>query len=140
MNFRLNRRMRDITALFANQDYIDARVLFVIHFDEVPCITHISDLNTTKALIYLKDAYAHEMMGRYHNGYFDYDESKVQFFNIILLLSDKRMVDIGHNYIRVLHTIHQADKTSDMMKSLAEFKLPGSEIRPSIGFARPSDN
>jgi len=140
MKLKLNRRLRDMNALFIKDDYVDAKVLYAMLFDSIPCITKISDLNSTRALVYLKDRYAHEMMGKYNNGYFDYEESKVMFHNIILVLCNKRLIYIGHNYIHVLHTIHQSDEINELLKKLAEFRLLTKEEREIIEFRRTDLN
>jgi hypothetical protein len=36
--------------------------------------------------------------------------------------------------------MQQAEQTGKMMKCLADFKLAKDDIRPSIGFVRPSEN
>jgi len=130
------RKIENASSLFAGH-YVDVKVFYVQHFDEIPCVSFIGDIDTSKAYRYMQDNYAGEVTEIYQHNYFDHDKKEIFFNNTLFVLHDKRLIELGNNYCHVLHTNKQWGWENKVIKELAAFRMvTGSANDKVIGFAR----
>lgn len=134
----LNRRRYHIQGLFSDH-FVDAKVFYVAHFNRVPCVTFIGDLDITAAFAFLRQKLEKETVDILQHSFYDHAEQKMFFNNSILVLKDKRMIEVAGNYCQMLHTPDQYNWADELVKELAKFRVqPPSVEAPAtiIGFAR----
>jgi virulence-associated protein VapD len=129
------RKMADTIGLF-NGHYIDVKVFYVMSFDAIPCINFVGELDNTKAFSFINEAFGAELKFVYQHAYFDHTEGSVFFNNTIFVLSEKRIVELGHNYCQILFSADHYTWASKLMKDVSAFKI---QNEPSIGFIRKAN-
>ena len=120
-----------------NGNYIDAKGLFVYKFDTLPCISYIVDINVNEAYRYLRETFETERTEILKHAVYSYDDGKTMFNVTIMILSDKRIIEIGTNYIELLHTSQSYDWANRMLQTLSSFRVTNTEPeRTRIGFGQ----
>lgn len=127
------RKLRDLTALF-NGHFIEAKSMYALLFDRVPCINVIGELDSSKAFAYIKETLDAETIKTYQHSYFDFNEQQILFNNTVFVLQGKRVIELGPNYCQVLFTPEQYAWAHSFIEALAGFRVVAKE--PVIGFAR----
>jgi len=115
--------------------YIDPKVFYTVQFNKVPCISFIGELDISKASEFIQSTYCSQIREIYQHTYFDHDTKQFFFNNALLLLKNKRMIELATNYCQVLHTKNQYDWVETVIKELSVFHLT-NDAEKSIGFAR----
>lgn len=126
----------NLAALYPNH-FIEPKVFYTMKFGSVPSIAFIGELDTGKALAFLKKHFAKEMKHVYEHAYFDHAKGEMLFNHVILVLGGFRIIEVGNDYVQVLYSLNRYDETNALIKRLAEFKLVA---RAAIGFARSTAN
>jgi len=135
MFFNLFRKdLSKVNTLFLGH-YVDPKVFYTVHFNKVPCVSFIGEMETGKAFAFIQDAYRYEVTGIYQHNYFDHDKRQFFFNNTLFVLKNKRLIELGNNYCQVLHTKDQFDWGQTMIKELSVFHLT-DDTNKIIGFAR----
>jgi hypothetical protein len=135
MFFNLFRKdLSKINSLFLGH-YVDPKVFYTLQFNQVPCISFIGELDTSKAFNFIRDAYRYEITCIYQHNYFDHEKRELFFNNSLLVLKNKRLIELGNNYGQVLYTKGQFNWGQTMIKELSAFHLTG-DTNKIIGFAR----
>ena len=129
------RKMADTIGLF-NGHYIDVRVFYVMHFDAMPCINFVGELDNSKAFQFINEAFGAELKSIFQHSYFDHNEGSVFFNNTIFVLTDKRMVELGNNYCQILFSADHYSWAAKLMKEVSAFRI---QNEPSIGFVRQAN-
>ncbi len=131
-------RQYDVKGLFSDH-FVDAKVFYVVHFNRVPCVTFIGDLDITPAFAFLRQKLEKETVDILQHSFYYHAEEKMFFNNSILVLKDQRMIEVAGNYCQILHTPDQYNWADELVKELAQFRVqPPSVEAPAtiIGFAR----
>jgi hypothetical protein len=131
------RRIKDINALFIGH-YIEVKAFYVMQFNEVPCVSFISELDTGKAYDFIVNRFRNQVKGTYQHNYFDHDKQQFFFNNTLFMLGNKRMIELGNNFCHVLHSNRQYDFGNELVKELSAFRVVPENINENrvIGFAR----
>ena len=127
------RKVVDTVALF-NGHFIEVKAFYVQEFSAVPCVTFIGELDASGAYAYIKEQLKGSILTVYQHSYFEHSDQQLFFNNTILVLRDKRMIEIGSNYCQVLYSTTQYAWAGELVKALAAFRVVNKE--PAIGFAR----
>ena len=140
MIFRFLNRLNANTGLF-NGHYIDVKSFYVLKFNAIPSVTFIGELDVTKTFEYLKERVKIIGVTAYQHSFFDHADNKVYFNNTILVLKNKRMIELADNYCQVLHTPDQYAWAGQLVTDLAQFRVErdlASAFRhtPVVGFAK----
>ena len=128
-----SRNTTDLAALVQGH-FVEAKALYALQFDAVPCISFIGELDIALVLEFMNNHYIGEVKNVYEHAYFDHATQQMLFNNKIVVLNGKRMVELGNNYVQVLHTPFQYSWAHALVKELAAFRVVPHE--PVIGFAR----
>ena len=135
MFFNLFRtKVSRVNALFLGH-YVDPKVFYTVQFSEVPCISFIGELDTSKAFYFIQSTYRQQVNGIYQHNYFDHEKGEFFFNNSLFVFKHKRLIELGNNYCQVLHTKDQYDWGQTMIKELSVFRVT-DEVNKVIGFAR----
>ena len=118
--------------------YVDPKVFYTLHFNKVPCISFIGELDAGKAFDFIQNTYRLHVKGIYQHSYFDHDKRQFYFNNTLFVLKNKRMIELGSNYCQVLHTKDEYDWGYTMIKELSVFHVTG-DANKVIGFARTNN-
>ena len=142
MLFKFLKRLNANAGLF-NGHFVDVKAFYVLEFNEVPCITFIGDMDTTKAFAFVKDIYKADIVSTYQHSYFNHDDKKVYFNNTIIVLSFKRMIEITGNYCQLLHTGEQYAWARSLANELSQFRVetavPFFKHTHVVGFAKEAE-
>jgi hypothetical protein len=132
-----NRRISNAHALFQGH-YVDVKLFYAIHFNIIPAISFIGDVDGSKTFKHLHDRFKYKVAGIYQHSYFDHDKKDIFFNNTVFVFKDKRMIELAGNYCHVLHTIKQYKWAQDLTRELAAFKVDNASANDNrvIGFAR----
>lgn len=112
--------------------YIDVKALYAFRFNALFNMKYIGELDTSAAYAFIIDQLKNEMNAVYQHVYFDHGSADFYFNNTIILLRNKRLIEIGSNYCQVLHTPHHNAWAKELVVSLAAFKIVPTV--QSIGF------
>lgn len=133
-----SRRQYDMQGLFSDH-YVEVKVFYLAHYNKVPCVSFIGDLDITPAFAHLRQKLEKETANILQHSFYDHAEQKMFFNNSIIVLKDNRMIEVAGNYCQVLHTTDQFNWAVELVKELAQFRVqPQSVELPAIviGFAR----
>jgi hypothetical protein len=123
-----------------NGHFVDVKAFYVLHFNEVACISFIGELDISKAYALIRDKYRADIKATYQHSYFDHAQAKTFFNNTILVLTNRRMIEIAGHYCQILHTPARYDWARKLMNELAELRKVNETPEPVhvkvIGFAR----
>ena len=135
MFFNLFRtKLSRVNTLFLGH-YVDPKVFYTVQFNEVPCMSFIADLDTSKAFYFIQSTYRNQVKAIYQHNYFDHDKREFFFNNTVFVWKNKRMIELGNNYCQVFYTKDQYDWGQTMIKELSVFHVAG-DVNKVIGFAR----
>ena len=130
-------KVSQVNTLFFGH-YVDPKVFYAVHFNKVPCISFIGELDTSKAFDFIQSTYRGELTGIYQHNYFDHDKRDFFFNNTLFVLKNKGLIELGNNYCQVLHTKDQHGWGQTMIKELSVFHVTG-DVNKVIGFARSNN-
>jgi hypothetical protein len=123
--------------------FVDVKAFYTFEFNVIPCITFIGDMDITKAFAFVKDSCNPDIISTYQHSYFNYDDKNVYFNNTIVVLNNKRMIEIADNYCQLLHTINQYSWARQLVNDLAQFKMerhvPAFRRTQIVGFAKEAE-
>ncbi|CAN5446819.1 hypothetical protein BH11BAC3_BH11BAC3_44110 [soil metagenome] len=135
---RLNifrKEVKEMNAIF-NGHYIDIKAFYAWHFNKVPCVHFIDQIEVTKACAHINERYKYYIDSIYQHAWHDYDEGKMFFNNTIFVLNNYRMIELANDYCQLLFTPKQFTWSTEMMNEIIGFrKVAPKEVR-IMGFAR----
>lgn len=134
----LDRRQYNIQGLFSDH-FVEVKAFYVAHYNKVPCVTFIGELDITPAFAFLRQKLEQETVNIFQHSFYDHTEQKMFFNNSILVLRDNRMIEVAGNYCQVLHTPDQYNWADQLVRELTQFRVqPSSADVPAtiVGFAR----
>ena len=143
MLFRFLQRLKANAALF-NGYYVDVKMLYVLKNNEIPSITFIDELDITRAFTYLKETLEPIGVTIYQHCIFDHTDNDVYFSNSILVLKNKRMIELAANYCQILHAAEHYLWVGELVKELAQFRnekdfASAYSHTHVVGFAKPTE-
>jgi hypothetical protein len=128
------RRVANNNWLF-NANYIETKGLYLYYFNTLPCVSYITDLDIEKAYSYLTEAVRLETKEVFQHCAYNHDEGKAQFNVSILVLVSDRIIEVGSDYVMLLHRSDDYNWANAMLKNLASFRT--EEGKPNrIGFVQ----
>ena len=116
--------------------YVDPKIFYTVQFNQVPCVSFIGEMDTSKAFNFINVAYRDVTTGIYQHNYFDHDKRQFFFNNTLFVLKNKRLIELGNNYCQVFYTKDQFDWGQTMIRELSVFHV--DDANKVIGFARSS--
>ena len=142
MRFRFLKRINANSGLF-NGHFIDAKTLYVLRFNSIPCVTFIGDMDVINAFAYLTKTFDNVISATYYHSYFDHDDKNIFFNNSILVLQEKRIIEIADTYCQILYGSTDYTFASKLANDLAQFRIERNKVAFShthvVGFAKPAE-
>jgi len=139
MKLNFTRRIKNVQ-LFSGH-YIDAKALYVLYFDRIPCVCFIGNVDANSAADYMKEKFTAEIVAVYQHAYFDHDKQEVLFNNALFVLTDNRIIEVAIGYVHVLYGPFAFGEVKGLIKALAEFSaapVPTFQTQV-VGFARQTE-
>jgi len=133
MFFRLFKKYKNVIGLF-NGYFIDVKVLYMVEFDAVCCVSFVGEIDTTKAFAFISETLKTGIVIVYQHSYYDHNQKEMFFNNTIFVLANKIMIEVENNWCQVLHTPQKQAWANELVAELSRFKIVNSE--GVIGFAR----
>lgn len=134
MLYRLfGRRIAQPSALFGGP-YMESRVLYAQEFDAPPSIAFINNIDTAKAHAFILDRLGIFIETTYEYNVFDHETGSMSYVTTIMILCDRRMIELGTNYCEVLHDPDQRQWANSLIMSLSAYRIINTAA--PIGFAR----
>ena len=143
MGFRFLKRINANTGLFAGH-FIDVKTFYVLRFNTIPCISFIGDMDLAKVFTFMTETYNADIAAAYQHSYFNHDEKTMYFNNTIIVMQNKRMVELTDNYCHVLHTPGDYEFARQLFNNLSQFRTE-NDIRTAfrhthvVGFAKEAE-
>jgi len=132
------RRMAKDYQLF-NAQYIDPRGLFLYFFDKVPNISYVTNVDVNQAYPFIMDKVGGHVQEVYQHAQLN-DETRALEFNVtFVVLRTDLLIEIGGDYVSVLHGRQEADWVAQMLKDLAAFRAHHKTGTHKIGFATQNE-
>ena len=137
MKLNFTRRIKNVPPLFSGH-YIDAKALYVLYFDRIPCVCFIGSVDANRAVDYITEKFRTEIVAVYQHVYFDHDKQETLFNNTLFVLTGNRIIEVAIEYVHVLYEPKALGEVNELMKALAEFRTaPAPTFQTKIvGFAR----
>lgn len=120
------RNIISVSNLFVN-NYIDSKAFYMYKFNEIPCITFINNIDVSKASEYIRAYMSNEIVVVYQYNHYNHEANELQFNLSIFVLSGRRMVEMGNGYVEVLHSSSQYGFATELVRSLAAFRIESEE-------------
>lgn len=118
-----------------NGSYIDAKALYLYLFDEIPNISYITDVDADKAFAYLREAKLDRSKTFQHSQY-DREAGKLLFNVTFMVLANAKIIEIGSDYVSLLHGEDDFDWVNKIMKTISGFKTTHKNAdKTAIGFS-----
>jgi hypothetical protein len=141
MKLNFTRRIKNVQPLFMAH-YIDAKALYVLYFDRIPCVCYIGNVDANSVSDYIKEKFGNEVLAVYQHVYFDHDKHETFFNNALFVLTGNRIIEVAIGYVHVLYEPKKLNEVKELVKALAEFKIvaaiPAYQTKV-VGFARESE-
>lgn len=112
----------DATSIFRDTGFIESKAYFMYYFNQVPCVSWIDQVNTDKALQYIKAEYADAIIGIYQKSKYNRKKRKSLFDSTLIVLRDHFLVELGHAYCEVFHTDKDYGTANTLIKEISYFK------------------
>lgn len=142
MLFRFLNRLNATTGLF-NGHYVDAKAFYVLRFREIPSITFIGEIDVTKAFDYILEDIGTKITAIYRHSFFNHADKSVYFNNAIIVLANKRMIEVAENYCQLLYTVDNYVWADQFAADLAQFRnekdFAAYTHIPVVGFAKATE-
>lgn len=139
MLFNLFRKkVSSINQLFGNQ-YIDEKALFLYHFDQLPNISYINGIDSDKAYALIRSRDAAHVIDVLQHSRYNTDARKLQFNVTLVVYNNRRIVEVGGDYVALLHTRADFHWAEALLNDLAAFRkddVPNNKI----GFSTQTAN
>ena len=133
------RKIKTADPLF-NGHFVDAKTLYVLQFDKVPCVCFIGEIDVANAHDYIGEKLRWEVVNVFQHAYFDHDRQQTFFNNTVYILTENRMIELARGYVQILHTPKDYAWADEMMKALAVFRMEAPAYQTQVvGFARQSE-
>ncbi|MBA2744732.1 MAG: hypothetical protein H0U44_00770 [Flavisolibacter sp.] len=113
--------------------FVDAKTLYAYKFNVLCNVSFIGELDTSMAYAFIMEQFGSEIRDVYQHCYFEQSDHALYFNNTLILLQDKRLIELGNNYCQVLHRPRQNVWAHALLKNLSVYKLV--QPAPSIGFS-----
>ncbi|MEO6315975.1 MAG: AAA family ATPase [Chitinophagaceae bacterium] len=90
------------TATVFENNYVEVKTFYQSVFNEVPCISYISNIDVTKAFNYLQQGNAGKVTGLYQYTWYNWQKKELEFSKTILKMGNRVMIELGHDYAEIL--------------------------------------
>lgn len=107
MNNLNHQRTIDATSLFA-QRFLDSKALYLYHFNNLPSLHFVSNLDGEKAYKAFKETFSELIVSEYQYRWFRKEKAKYEFDETVFVLSNNCIVEMD-GYCQILHDGQQPE-------------------------------
>lgn len=139
---RLFRRRYETALPLVQGPYLDARSVYLIEYDRLPCVGFVGELAIEGVFNLIREQFRNQTNRVLQHHWYDHHEGRAYFNVTLFLLNNDRLIELGEDYCMILHTESQYGWAQSLMVQVAAFRreAPIVEVhRPVIGFARQND-
>lgn len=129
----LRRRTAHNNHLF-NAQYIDPKALFVYYFNALPNVSYITEVDVSKAYSFIRDTVGHEADDCFQHAQYNRDTGKMEFNVTFIVLRCNRIIEVGGDYVAILHGRNEAAWAGDLIQKIAAYRVKTTS-NGRIGFA-----
>lgn len=119
-----------------NGHFVDVKAFYAARFNRLACVSFIGEIDITQAFNFVMQHCSDDIVDTYQHSYFNHDEQKVYFNNTVIVLTQKRVVEIAGNYCQVLHTPDGYDWARWLMKELANFRVMTANMQQTTAYTK----
>ncbi len=134
LQFLWRRRISTLSSLLSQQ-YLDSRAVFMYLCNDLPSVAVITRLNGGDAFSMLKEVENWNIQRVWQHSHFDADAKELCFNITLIKLFDKRMIEIGPNYVELLYSPQHQAWAKQLLEQLAALQQPAAEM--PIALAQP---
>lgn len=116
-----NRKIGYAEGLFRDH-YLDVKTFYMLRFHKIPCISFISEIDSTKAFHFISEEWKNQIITVYQHSWFDHEHQKLFSNTTVFVLKGDRLIEVGSNYCQVLNRPDQYDWKIQMINALAAFR------------------
>jgi hypothetical protein len=116
-------------AMFAGH-YIEVKAFYAWHFNKLPCINFIGELDVSRAYSFVTQTYQYSIEAVYQHAWYEHTEDKMFFNNSIFVLGNDRMIEMANDNCQVLFAATQYAWANSVVRELAAFRK-GCRFCPS---------
>ena len=139
MFFRLFKKVNANAELF-HGPFIDVKALYASRFNVIPSVTFIGELDLIRVYAYFKENFKEVILATYGHSYYNYNDQAVYSNCTILVLSNKRIIELADDFCQVLHTAEQYAWAEQLVNNLEQFRniqaSKSSRHTHVVGFAK----
>lgn len=114
-------KILELNDIFENS-FLNSNKFFFYCYQQAPCVSWINQVNTEKILKYIKTEYATAITGIHQYSQFDKKKKKLQYDTTIILLQEKILVELAHDYCKILHTHTDYDVANTLLEEVCSFR------------------
>lgn len=143
MFMRFRQRRYETALPLLQGSYLDARAVYLIEYDRLPCICFVGELNIEAVFTLVQEQYRNQIQRVLQHSWYSHEDQRSFFSVSLFLLSDQRILELGEQYCMILHTEEQYSWAQGLTTQLAAFRVTQDPVmvhRQVIGFARQNDN
>lgn len=120
-NMEKQQKIMDANSIFENS-FLDAKAYYMYTYQQVPCITWVSQVNTEKVLKHIRTEYKDAITGIFQNSMYNRKKRTTQYSTTIILLQENCLVELGGDYCEILHTHQDYEMANTLVKEASRFK------------------
>lgn len=109
------------TSVFENS-FLSGKAFFMYCFNEVPCITWVSQVNTSKVLKHIRREYGDAIVAILQNSSYDRKRKKSLFSMTLIQLRDNCLIELAGDYCKIYHTHADYDMANTLIKEVSVYK------------------
>jgi hypothetical protein len=91
-------------------------------FKQTPCVIYMGDIEVGPVFAYINNGFAGSVKGIYQKNYYSWKDKKMQFTMTIFKLSNRLMIELGHDYVEILYSADGFNRASKLVDVFVQYK------------------
>ncbi len=123
-----------------DQNFIEARVLYVKLFKAVPCVAYIGNVDTRNIFTLVEGGKYGRVRKVYQRIYHDWEDDKIYFSKTLFVLENKLMVKLAGDWLEIYYHTAAQTTVNEMLEEFKAHKAPEKEKDYEINIISMSGN
>lgn len=119
-----------------NGHFVDVKAFYAARFNRVASVSFVGEIDITQAFNFIMQHCADNIVDTYQHSYFSHEDNKTYFNNTVIVLTQKRMIEIAGNYCHILHTPESYEWSRWLMKELAAFRVMPANMPQTTAYIK----
>jgi len=119
--------IQNSAVLFGNT-YLDAKALYTYLFGLLPSINWVRGVNVAKAIEHIRTKYGGRVINTYQHSQFDHKKKKSEWHSTIMELDGSIMIELGTDYVEVLHTYADTAFAHQVIAEVSVYKVKQKKV------------